>query len=127
MEYLIYPDYGIQILPEEIKVKIKDDNFRYGKIIQLINQMYPINISSRSFSKDFYAKHSYLRSEDYPNRITFLLSKNRMSDSSVEIIDVDIERPWTLTEYDGSEDILYLDNYVCVNKKTNQHELRKED
>lgn len=39
------------------------------------------------------------------------------------IEDVDISRPWRITDYDGAEYIQYLD-YVVVNKEINYCELK---
>ncbi len=43
----------------------------------------------------------------------------------VNIIEVDISRPWTICEYDGSEYIQYLD-YDIINQKANYCKFKEE-
>ena len=48
----------------------------------------------------------------------FIYNKNLKYISSLEIVEVDISRPWTIEEYDGAEYIKYLD-YEITNKELN--------
>ena len=118
MQVIIMTSYGNERLPKEFKADYSNPLWRMDN--DLINRIESkdwilvddyMNINSRtSFYKiniENGVKYVYPTPNGYLSFITF------------EIVDVDISRPWCVEEYDGSEYIKYLDDYMCINKELN--------
>lgn len=125
MKVLIFPDFGPNLYPEELKNKCKSLvilNLRYGDIIHEINKLYPVNCNNLTIhekSKNAY----YIRTKENPERI-HIKSQFKCGEFIIELYlqEVDTSRPWVIRNYEGKEFIEYLDEYICVDVKSNLYE-----
>lgn len=51
----------------------------------------------------------------------YAYNSNTHDSDKFSIVDVDITRPWTIEDYDGSEGIKYLDEWTLVDKDMNYY------
>ena len=99
MKVALFIDYGSNNLTKELKEELKKYEFPQCRV----------NIV------DYIEKHG--KFIDKHENIY------ELSNSLYSIVDVDISRPWRITDYDGKEYIEYLD-YNVVNKELNYCELK---
>ena len=92
-----------------------DETSRWGKII---NDLYRVAVRSNTVEAQ---NADILLYDDIPGIDRFWFKRKNLVCS---IVDVDIDRPWCIESYDGSEHIQYLD-YAPIDEKMNFHQLPK--
>lgn len=101
MNVVLFIDYG----PQKLDKKLKEEINKYS---------FP---QCRTSIVDYIKKNGRFVDE-YRNVY-------ELSNSFYSIEDVDISRPWRITDYDGSEYVQYLD-YNIVDKELNYCELKDD-
>lgn len=124
MKVIILTDYGNNSLPKEFKADYNNKLWRMdeeliGRIENLdwifIEDEYCGTLSSmKNYSTPIEKGIKYFYGT--PNGMNLFIT--------FEIIDVDTSRPWCIEEYDGAEDIKYLDGYKCVDRESNYFEFK---
>lgn len=119
---MIFPSYGGQI-PKPIFTEMErlnksfPDN-RYGDIIDFIERTaIPFNdtITIEEYIKNnpdvlVKIKNTYIgKATDY----NYLVK--------AEVIEIDTDKPWMITEYDGAESIAPVPVFKCINTKLNMY------
>lgn len=100
MKIVLFVDWG----PNKLTKELKEELNRYP---------FPL---CRANIVDFIKKHG--------DCIDSRENIYKLENSFYKIEDVDISRPWHIAEYDGKEDIEYLD-YDIIDKEMNYCELRE--
>lgn len=120
MKVILLTSFGVDLLPKEFKADYSSAMWRMDKaLINRIEKKNWVKVQKsseiNSIDKDYCfeiengVKYVYATPNQSTNFLTFA------------IVEVDTSRPWCVDEYDGSEGIKYLDNYICVSKETNFH------
>lgn len=95
-------------------------------LAKLIEENCPINIESNSFDMDIINEvihtKGYARTLANPNKILTINEQDLLS--SVYMVYVDENRPWTIIELEEYFQIIYLDNFD--KKNDNYHEYKKD-
>jgi len=123
MKVIIMTSYGGERLPAEFKADYKNPLWRMDKgLIERIEKSNWVDVEDESeiieVGKNYRVKkeNGTLYVYDTPDYIVKFIT--------FEIVDVDISRPWCIEDYDGSENIKYLDNYVCISKEYNYYDVK---
>lgn len=125
MKILLFIDYGPNYVHPLLEhVYQKDENFpknRTGAIIDFIENYNKLIDSEKviSLAHDESIIYKFNELQQY------LIWNSKKNNFSIYMIqDVDITRPWTIKQYDGSEYIEYLD-YNIVDSELNYCENKK--
>ena len=124
MKVIILTDYGNNSLPKEFKADYNNKLWRMDE--ELIGRIENLDWT---FVEDEYCG-TLSPMKNYSTPIEkgikyFYGTPNGMNlFITFEIIDVDTSRPWCIEEYDGAEDIKYLDGYKCVDRESNYFEFK---
>jgi hypothetical protein len=123
MKVIIMTSYGGERLPAEFKANYENPLWRMDKdLIERIEKSNWVDVEDESeiieVGKNYRVKkeNGALYVYDTPDYIVKFIT--------FEIADVDISRPWCIEDYDGSENIKYLDNYVCISKEYNYYDVK---
>lgn len=132
MKILLYTSHGANICTKEMLDILNKGSFprnRCGEIIKFVeNKAVDMCIKEES---DFNAIKEYLK-KNLNNIAKIQSSKDAdiycIWDDEISwtrtfsILNVDISRPWTIADYDGSEYIKYLDDYKLKDKEINYYD-----
>lgn len=95
-------------------------------LAELIEENCPINVESNSFDmdviNDVIQSKGYARTCTNPNKVLTINEQDLLS--SVYMVYVDENRPWTIVELEEYFQIIYLDNFDKKDK--NYHEYKKD-
>lgn len=123
MKVIVLTSYGSNGLPKEFHADMSDRFWRMDKdLINRIEKADWVQVSDLNEVCDTYKNYSY----KLENGIKYIYGtpSNSVLFNIFEIIEVDISRPWCIEEYDGAERILYLDDYKCIDEKSNYFEYK---
>lgn len=112
MKIAIFNSFGADFYPDKVKDKIKNKSLidiRTKTLVDFIEKEKDLIVPTDKINLKEgecirYGNSLYVQGDLYLSKIT--------------IVNVDTSRPWTISEYDGSEYIEYLD-YDIIDKNTN--------
>ena len=126
VKILIFSGYGSNAATpkmEEIMNKSEGIRRRIGEIVEFVEKnAVPYQIRDYKIANnDLSTSHNLIvRYEKYPGVFQYAVwDRELRMPSFFSIEEVDITRPWTIEEYDGSEDIVYLDERKLVDEELN--------
>lgn len=119
MKVLIFSGFGSCVLTPTMKKIMKENKFPFNRVGKIIEY-----IESKAVDKtgsDIFEIRKWLN-EDLENiaicvdcnQKFYLVGDGDGGSDNFSISDVDITRPWTIEEYDGSEYVKYLDRYGVI-------------
>jgi len=119
MKVVIFDSHGDSIFPYQLALLIQDIPFpenRTGKIIEILE-----TIPKHDECDDLSSKLKQLKAGELLRRDNTFYFVNYGKRNCFSIVEVDINRKWTISEYDGAEYIEYLDNYILVSEEINYY------
>ena len=116
MKVLLFTGFGSCTKTSEMIKIMNESKFpfnRVGKIVEFIEKT-----AIDKTGEDIFKTKEWLN-EDLEriaackegNQVFYLIGNGDGQVSNLSIMNVDISRPWTIEEYDGSEYVKYLDGY----------------
>lgn len=131
MKVLLFTNYGSDTrTPKMIEIMNKNGGYtikgRTGEVIEYIESNC---VEYEQISNDNIIEIKQKMRENHELIFTFknfqgkyyAYNSNTHDSDSFSIVDVDITRPWTIEDYDGSEGIKYLDEWTLVDKEMNYY------
>ena len=120
----IYPDYGSIYISKEGKDYInsrKDVNWR----VSLAEYIDSLEDTHSNISQEVYDNFVNSKNIQYIKSKGLFFFKGLDTDYGlvyrVKVVDVDNSKKWMISEYDGAEDIEYLNEPVLVDKELNMY------
>lgn len=126
MKVLLLSSYGSYI-PKFIRdhMQANSHSWRWGSVIDYIESNAVVNQVNCGNLLDQYNIIEFSIPNSKEKKYLIKRDGNKIINIFVSIIEVDVSRPWTILEYDGSEYIQYLD-HTCIDKKANYCILPKD-
>lgn len=129
MKVLLFTGFGSCTKTSEMIKIMNESKFpfnRVGKIVEFIEKT-----AIDKTGEDIFKTKEWLN-EDLEriaackegNQVFYLIGNGDGQVSNLSIMNVDISRPWTIEEYDGSEYVKYLDGYSVV-KELNYYNVKE--
>lgn len=122
----IFPGYGSIKIPDIFKDKISRDGRNFRLVLaELIDELEDTkdNLTQRDFTifeKTLYSKEgSYLKNKN----LFYYKVKEDTYDRVliIKVVDVDTSKKWKIDSYDGSEEVVYFNEPVLVDKELNMY------
>ena len=130
MKFLLFSNYGPAAPTEGMKSILNKGEFpknRTGEIIEYVeNHSVVLDFTHHYNEKEIadYMRNlergifEIVKIKSHDNTIYYVYDKVFKMITSFSIVDLDTKKPWTLTEYDESERIRYLE-YKLIDKEMN--------
>ena len=137
MKFLLFSNYGPAAPTEGMKSILNKGEFpknRTGEIIEYVeNHSVVLDFTHHYNEKEIadYMRNlergifEIVKIKSHDNTIYYVYDKVFKMITSFSIVDLDTKKPWTLTEYDESERIRYLE-YELIDKEMNYCEFNNE-
>lgn len=128
MKVLLFSAFGKSLVTKEISDILGKSEFpknRCGEIISYIEN-HSVDMIGKSEKELFkYLKSNYNNiakvHSSVQGSIFCIYNYEFENISNFSILEVDTSRPWTISNYDGSEYIKYLDDYKLKDKELNYY------
>lgn len=126
MKIVIFNSHGPSGFPEHILKQIQETNFpqsRCGSVIDILENIPKQDTGTCPVA--FRNRLENLKSDEVlrlGNKFIFGNECRSHNNITCEIVEVDVNKKWTIDMYDGAEHIEYIDNYVCISGKLNYWE-----
>lgn len=122
----IFPSYGGNRIPDVFKEKVFKDSRNFRLVLaELIDSLEDTksNLSQEGFTifeKTLYSEEgSYLKNKN----LFYYKVKEDTFDKVliIKIVDVDTSKRWKIDSYDGSEEVVYYNEPILVDKELNMY------
>ena len=129
MKILIFSGFGSCTLTPTMKQIMNSNKFPFNRVGKIVEYIEKTAVNKTGCDRDELKKWLYSNKENIAyceefNEKIYLVQSDYCDWDTFSIRQVDISRPWTIEEYDGSEYIKYLDEYVAV-KELNYYNIKK--